>query len=1519
MSTVKQDTLSCLEKPLLEEYCAIVKKLNHYEEWLIPSSVRDPQLHHFAEEIKLEHVTLLNTALKFLSEHQLPDWKAFAENVLVQIRKDKTNMDLFSFLNRSRPWLAPFIAYLHNVRPDSIEHATHCKRWQEDHNLLLLDRVMWHLTATSPALSVPGIDLLTASRLVVTCATTLGREALAQWAAYRGYMDVIVALCVETALPIRCTDTQRRTLVHFACHARPQDSLEANRLGDTGGRLLTTALFAKDALREMLATLPSSSPSNSHVRPLEKLLREKLAWELTPCDERAILLTPDLNASLNIACTFTGTAPVQLLHVSEQQASQLFQLYLREANLGNGSAINNLGWCHHFGIGTKKDLGQALTAYKDAIEAGCVTARNNEVIWQLMHYAFDKEKQAEFVKVFEEIMKQSSPGYHRHTAAFNLARCYELGIGVETDLKKGFDLIFEASRQGYFGAQYRLGWYFENGHQVAKDAAEAVNWYRRAADQGLALAQCNLGICYKYGRGIKQDDAAAVQWYKKAAEQGLADAQYNLALMYEHARGVAQDNKMSVELYSKAAEQGHIKALYNLGMCYEYGRGVPKDEKKAVELLQQAANKGFMDAYFNLGVCYAYGLGVAKDLRRAAECYQIAANNGLAVAQYNLALCYVEGNGVPKDEKRAAELFQQAAGKGLLEAHCDLGICYEYGRGVAKDLKKAVECYQIAANNGLAAAQCNLAFCFDEGIGVPEDKKIAFDWYLQSAMGNDPRAQYQLAVCYERGKGVDADAKRAAHYHEAAAKNGHGDAMYSLGVCYQEGSGVKKDMEKAIQWLEKSAAEGCAAAMLQLAFIYKSNKEKQEPYLIEGTALYQRETGGKVEQLEDIQRYVETSTEMLPYYSTLWRIYVANKGNVGAETMLTLFHRMADLVQSSKNKIEAGAMDWQPKFANPMGMLQLEELDIDSVEMGTGPAEGLCSVLEQGLPRYRLRITGAWTRTPEVSERLFTSLVKVKASFLALELPNARLTKTATDSLCAWLKLDKERKDKEGRDDARLAVLDLDGSLDENLSEEDSSKNVLEALLGHSWLQFLSLASCHFKSLEATKALAALIATNGKLRTLNVTSCELTQKSTKEGTEKEVKEITQEAANILANALRLNAKMAADSFAKHAKETAENLAERAKETVEWFGNNVVGLHNLNLTDCKLGFEAQQRISEALSEHPAMRELNVQGNMFDAVLTENLLRMPRLAVLHADMARLASPTFIKLMSEHRTLLEIKMNNECLCFGDCRCHASLVTILRANTSLRSFYNRTWSINPYCVGDLQNVLTNNKTLTDLEPHSDVDMEEEQFATRQAAWVPVSSLLVRNAKIERRITTNWVHVAATAAFMRANADIPLSRTTNGIKTLLLTISQFHGVISNLSTISQFRGVISNAVIPIDHFLNSRWFRNVCGGVGPSSTSVTRVQLGNFEDAAFQLAACYDKGVDADATIGAAAAPNIPLLFLGRREAVAVPFDAPLVSADGLSIVAAPGYTRKRKLNTTLAATDTAAGAGGTAPGRAP
>ena len=64
------------------------------------------------------------------------------------------------------------------------------------------------------------------------------------------------------------------------------------------------------------------------------------------------------------------------------------------------------------------------------------------------------------------------------------------------------------------------------------------------AEQGDAGAQYNLGFMYDNGEGVLQDDKRAVNWYRKAAEQGYANAQYNLGLMYSNGEGVLQDYRM---------------------------------------------------------------------------------------------------------------------------------------------------------------------------------------------------------------------------------------------------------------------------------------------------------------------------------------------------------------------------------------------------------------------------------------------------------------------------------------------------------------------------------------------------------------------------------------------------------------------------------------------------------------------------------------------------------------------------------------------------------------------------------------------------------------------------------------------------------------------------------------------------------------------------------------------------------------------------------------------------------------
>ncbi len=85
-------------------------------------------------------------------------------------------------------------------------------------------------------------------------------------------------------------------------------------------------------------------------------------------------------------------------------------------------------------------------------------------------------------------------------------------------------MVSEGCAQGHAGAQFNLGWMYDQGEGVPKDAAKAVEWYQKAAAQGDANAQYNLGLMYDRGEGVPTDLVLAYTWLNLAAAGGDEDA-----------------------------------------------------------------------------------------------------------------------------------------------------------------------------------------------------------------------------------------------------------------------------------------------------------------------------------------------------------------------------------------------------------------------------------------------------------------------------------------------------------------------------------------------------------------------------------------------------------------------------------------------------------------------------------------------------------------------------------------------------------------------------------------------------------------------------------------------------------------------------------------------------------------------------------------------------------------------------------------------------------------------------------
>lgn len=75
-----------------------------------------------------------------------------------------------------------------------------------------------------------------------------------------------------------------------------------------------------------------------------------------------------------------------------------------------------------------------------------------------------------------------------------MGRCYELGLGLSTDI------------------------------------ALAIYWYKKAAQNGFSDAQFAMGQFYEMGKGMEKDPYISYYWYKKAAENGHKEAKKKISI-----------------------------------------------------------------------------------------------------------------------------------------------------------------------------------------------------------------------------------------------------------------------------------------------------------------------------------------------------------------------------------------------------------------------------------------------------------------------------------------------------------------------------------------------------------------------------------------------------------------------------------------------------------------------------------------------------------------------------------------------------------------------------------------------------------------------------------------------------------------------------------------------------------------------------------------------------------------------------------------------------------------------------
>lgn len=315
---------------------------------------------------------------------------------------------------------------------------------------------------------------------------------------------------------------------------------------------------------------------------------------------------------------------------TESDKREAFRCMKRATELApnDGYYWYHLGQMYRFGTGTKKNLAEAFSCFKQGNKLGDSDCTNmlGVMFSNGEHVAQNSRKAFDFFKKAVELDK-----YESNTAAMdNLADCYRYGDGTAEDHYKAFELYLKAAKGGNVGAMVTLGSMYYNGDGTREDIEQFFYWTKKAADNGHPNAMNNLGYHFQNNIG---DYRKALEWYERAAEAGHTGAMNELGDMYLSGQGVRENKSKAFQWYLRAAQNGDFDGMANVGASYVYGNGTPQDTYEGERWLKQAAEGG------SLRGMYYYGdrLYDTGNTRAGIDWLERAANEGSKWAQEKLA------------------------------------------------------------------------------------------------------------------------------------------------------------------------------------------------------------------------------------------------------------------------------------------------------------------------------------------------------------------------------------------------------------------------------------------------------------------------------------------------------------------------------------------------------------------------------------------------------------------------------------------------------------------------------------------------------------------------------------------------------------------------------------------------------------------------------------------------------------------------------------------------------------------
>ena len=268
-----------------------------------------------------------------------------------------------------------------------------------------------------------------------------------------------------------------------------------------------------------------------------------------------------------------------LAEISEQEylgdAEELykagFKALKEKVEQGDLHYSNVLGYAYRFGIGTKKDIEQAIKVFTPSAEQG-----NAMSLGHLSELYLEQDK----IEKAKPLMLKAAEK-NNSKAQLNLSF-------IDDDTEKSLYWLNRAAENNEISAIMNLAYYYHD-----KDIKKAASYYQKAADLDDDQAVVELSYLYENGEGVEKNDEKAVELLDKAVGLENFEAMNKLSIRYLEGRGVERNYEMAEALFNNIIsldeslsekEKASYNVYYQLAERYEE---FAKDDNAALEAYKQ--------------------------------------------------------------------------------------------------------------------------------------------------------------------------------------------------------------------------------------------------------------------------------------------------------------------------------------------------------------------------------------------------------------------------------------------------------------------------------------------------------------------------------------------------------------------------------------------------------------------------------------------------------------------------------------------------------------------------------------------------------------------------------------------------------------------------------------------------------------------------------------------------------------------------------------------------------------------